>query len=89
MAKGLLAKKVLLGQTVGSKNHPQLQRFKNSGDPVANINHYLSGVEREAFRRGITSTERKSTTPGRYTQHRCFRQSVVIRVRTSTEETQN
>jgi hypothetical protein len=40
----LLAKHVLEGKTKGYKNHPQLNRFKNTNHPIDNINHYLSIV---------------------------------------------
>lgn len=50
--EGLLAQKVLLGQTKGYCNHPQLDRFKRQPDPVASIAAYLSEVQREAERRG-------------------------------------
>ncbi len=48
----LLARKVLEGKTKGYKNHPQLDRFKESRDPLASINYYLSGVHEEAQKRG-------------------------------------
>lgn len=44
----LLAKKVLKGETVGYKNHPQLLRFKKSENSINAINQYLSGVYLEA-----------------------------------------
>lgn len=47
----LLAKKVLEGQTRGYRNHPQLERFKQSENPLDNINHYLSTVYSEALER--------------------------------------
>lgn len=48
----LLAKNVLEGNTKGYKNHPQLNRFKESTNPLNNINYYLSEVYLEAIRRG-------------------------------------
>lgn len=48
----LLAQKVLLGQTKGYRNHPQLKRFKAHADPLAAIAAYLHEVQREAARRG-------------------------------------
>lgn len=48
----LLAQKVLLGETRGYRNHPQLKRFKNHADPLAAIAVYLQEVQREAARRG-------------------------------------
>ena len=50
--EGLLAQKVLQGQTRGYKNHPQLLRFKNTPDPLAAIATYLGHVADEADRRG-------------------------------------
>jgi len=52
--EGLLARKVLKGETKGYKNHPQLQRFKAQPDPLAAIDAYLSGVLDEATRRGYS-----------------------------------
>jgi hypothetical protein len=48
----LLARKVLQRQTIGYKNHPQLDRFKAYLQPVAVINCYLYYVYEEAVRRG-------------------------------------
>jgi hypothetical protein len=57
--EGLLAKKVLEQKTDGYKNHPQLERFKRSQDPLNAINFYLSEVYREAERRGYTFNREK------------------------------
>lgn len=48
----LLAQKVLQGLTKGYTNHPQLDRFKASSDPLAYICTYLHGLADEADRRG-------------------------------------
>jgi len=48
----LLAQKVLLGETKGYRNHPQLKRFKNHSDPLAAIAVYLHEVLSEAEQRG-------------------------------------
>ncbi len=48
----LLAKKVLEGNTKGYKNHPQLERFKNSSSPIQSMNEYLHMVANEADKRG-------------------------------------
>jgi hypothetical protein len=48
----LLAQKVLLGETRGYRQHPQLKRFKSHADPLAAIGAYLHEVQREAERRG-------------------------------------
>jgi len=50
--EGLLAKKVLQGETKGYKNHPQLDRFKDLKNPVAGILAYLQHVWSEASLRG-------------------------------------
>lgn len=50
--EGLLAKKVLEGNTRGYKNHPQLNRFKASRNTLDKINLYLHVVCDEAEKRG-------------------------------------
>ena len=50
--EGLLAQKVLLGQTRGYRHHPQLHRFRASESPVAAISTYLWAVLDEARARG-------------------------------------
>lgn len=50
----LLAQKVLQGLTKGYTNHPQLNRFKASSDPLAYICTYLHGLADEADRRGYS-----------------------------------
>jgi len=50
--EGLLAQKVLLGRTRGYRHHPQLDRFKNTRNPVGAIASYLRCVVDEADRRG-------------------------------------
>jgi hypothetical protein len=50
--EGLLAQRVLLGQTTGYRFHPQLKRFQASRNPVAAITTYLWGVVDEARERG-------------------------------------
>ncbi|MCB9772321.1 MAG: hypothetical protein H6754_07205 [Candidatus Omnitrophica bacterium] len=51
--EGLLAQKVLAGQTKGYRNHPQLIRFKEQADPMASIAVYLKEVYQEACRRSF------------------------------------
>lgn len=48
--EGLGAQKVLDGQTVGYKNHPQLDRFREAGDGA--IGYYLETIWEEANSRG-------------------------------------
>jgi len=57
--EGLLAQNVLLGNTKGYKNHPQLIRFKNSTNPVGAIAEYLKHVFNEADKRGYNFNRSK------------------------------
>jgi hypothetical protein len=57
--EGLLARAVLRGATRGYRHHPQLERFRACGDPVACIDTYLAGVYEEAERRGYHFDHRK------------------------------
>jgi len=50
--EGLLAQKVLKGETQGYLNHPQLFRFKETHDPIATIGKYLHHVHQESLKRG-------------------------------------
>lgn len=50
--EGLLAQKVLLGATEGYRHHPQLERFRQSRNPVRTIATYLWSVADEAKERG-------------------------------------
>jgi hypothetical protein len=50
--EGLLAQKVLHGETKGYRNHPQLTRFLESSNPLGAIASYLRGVAAEAEERG-------------------------------------
>lgn len=50
--EGLLAQNVLLGKTVGYKNHPQLARFRELNNPAGAIASYLRAVADEADKRG-------------------------------------
>ncbi|CDN30804.1 pyrimidine dimer DNA glycosylase [Mucinivorans hirudinis] len=50
--EGLLARKVLLGQTKGYRNHPQLIRFRSTQNSVAAVDVFLSAVLSEARLRG-------------------------------------
>ena len=57
--EGLLAQKVLMGETKGYKNHPQLIRFKKIHNSVGAIASYLRHVEIEAKRRGYSFDAKK------------------------------
>ena len=50
--EGLLAQNVLLNKTKGYKNHPQLNRFKSTSDPVYHLSSYLYTIYEEARKRG-------------------------------------
>jgi Pyrimidine dimer DNA glycosylase len=50
--EALLAQAVLLGQTKGYRNHPQLDRFRECSSPDAAIAAYLWAIHDEAQRRG-------------------------------------
>ena len=52
--EGLLARKVLRGETRGYTNHPQLARFKEAQVPLSAIDAYLAEVAREATVRGYS-----------------------------------
>lgn len=49
--EGLLARAVLLGNTKGYRNHPQLLRFRTAPDPILAIDLFLNAVCDEAERR--------------------------------------
>jgi hypothetical protein len=50
--EGLLAQKVLQGETKGYRNHPQLTRFLQTSNPLGAIASYLRAVAAEAEQRG-------------------------------------
>lgn len=50
--EGLLARKVLRGETKGYRNHPQLIRFRAHPEPLAAMDVFLSGILAEARERG-------------------------------------
>lgn len=61
----LLAQKVLQGLTKGYTNHPQLDRFKASEDPLAYICTYLHGLADEADARGYNFNRSLLVLPAR------------------------
>lgn len=69
--EGLLAQNVLLGKTSGYKNHPQLERFKNTGDSVGAIACYLRAVVEEAERRGYSFDKGKIA-------NRCYKSRIKV-----------
>lgn len=60
--EGLLAQKVLLGETKGYRNHPQLARFKAANNPAGVIAHYLHCVVDEAENRAYKFDRSKLVT---------------------------
>lgn len=50
----LLAQKVLLGETIGYRNHPQLNRFKESNNAIGAIATYLRLIAEEASTRNYS-----------------------------------
>ena len=57
--EALLAQNVLLGNTKGYKDHPQLKRFKNTNNPIGAIASYLRYIIDEADRRGYNFNRSK------------------------------
>lgn len=57
--EGLLAQKVLKGETKGYMYHPQLHRFKELPYPVAAIRKYLHYVYQEALTRNYNFDQSK------------------------------
>lgn len=60
----LLAQAVLRGETKGYRQHPQLNRFRDCGAPLAAISHYLQGIHAEATVRGY-AFDRSKIRPAR------------------------
>lgn len=50
--EGLLARKVLSGQTKGYTRHPQLIRFRETENPIHVLDFYLKTIHDESIRRG-------------------------------------
>ena len=50
--EALLAQHVLLGETVGYKNHPQLERFKEQENPILATGSYLHWLWVDSTNRG-------------------------------------
>ncbi len=57
--EALLAQAVVERTSGGYANHPQLQRFRATSDPLAAIGAYLRGVAAEADARGYRFTTSK------------------------------
>jgi hypothetical protein len=52
--EALLAQAVLSGNTLGYRNHPQLERFRSQSAPRSAIGSYLQGIHAEAVTRGYS-----------------------------------
>lgn len=61
--EGLLAQKVLSGETRGYRNHSQLIRFRAESEPLKSIGSYLSEVYGEASKRGYSFDSGKVLFP--------------------------
>jgi hypothetical protein len=61
--EGLLARKVLLGQTKGYTHHPQLIRFRETENPIQTMDAYLKAVHDEAVQRGYHFDLQKIAPP--------------------------
>jgi hypothetical protein len=61
--EGLLAQKVLRGETRGYTRHPQLARFRAHSDPLGVIATYLAALAKEAARRGYVFDVTKISSP--------------------------
>ena len=61
--EGLLAQKVLRGETRGYTRHPQLARFRAQPKPVEVIAAYLDLLAKEAIRRGYVFDVTKISAP--------------------------
>lgn len=62
--EGLLASNVLQGKTAGYRNHPQLNRFKQSADPIQQISNYLHSLCDDADDRDYNFN--RSKIPNKY-----------------------
>lgn len=57
--EALLAQTVIERTSGGYSNHPQLQRFRATNDPLAAVGSYLRGIAAEADARGYSFTKSK------------------------------
>ena len=67
--EGLLAQKVLRGETRGYRHHPQLARFRAQADPLAAISTYLRALHDESQRRGYNFAAEKIAACARLDAH--------------------
>lgn len=64
--EGLLARKVLMGQTKGYVHHPQLLRFRETPHPIQTMDAYLKAVHDESVRRGYHFNLQKIDPPEQF-----------------------
>ena len=57
--ESLLAQKVLYKSTKGYRNHPQLDRFKRTENPIEAIAGYLEEIYEESLKRGYNFNRSK------------------------------
>ena len=62
--EALLAQAVIERSSGGYSNHPQLERFRATDDPLAAVGAYLRGVAAEADARGYRFTKTKIIRSG-------------------------
>lgn len=65
--EALLAQAVLAGRTRGYRHHPQLDRFRADGDPLAAIGSYLTVLAADADARGYRFDATRIRLPGTLT----------------------
>lgn len=82
--EGLLARKVLLNQTTGYRNHPQLARFRHCTNPSAAIDTYLHGICDEAHRRGYRFDQEQTGNRRPGTANNGHRRTTRLRIGTLT-----
>lgn len=63
--EALLARKIFLGEASAYKNHPQLNRFKETSAPLSAINAYLLHIYRESCSRGYCFDRKRFSDPFR------------------------
>ncbi|HUU40292.1 MAG TPA: pyrimidine dimer DNA glycosylase/endonuclease V [Desulfatiglandales bacterium] len=65
--EALLAQEVLRENTKGYRHHPQLERFRTTGNPLSAISAYLLAIQKEGARRGYNFNASK-IGPGQVTR---------------------
>jgi hypothetical protein len=76
--EGLLAQKVLQGETKGWRNHPQLDRFKEHPQPIEAIGFYLKEIHNEAISRKYNYNFSKILEPSESIQRIELNQGQII-----------